>query len=232
MLDLKRSVADLVLEHSECAPIFERHRIDFCCRGNVSILEAGRAAGVQLDTLERELLLAIESRSGPPGESLRELETRELLEHIIRAHHGYLRTTLPFAAHLASKVSRVHGSRNPKLRDLEVAVVSLAEALTEHINEEEAALFPELVSETPNREKIDEAFSAMRAEHLGVSSMLESIRSRADEFVPPDWACNSYRTLLSELEKLERDTHAHVHLENHLLAPRFVVVTSHDTPRE
>ena len=38
----------------------------------------------------------------------------------------------------------------------------------------------------------------------------------------PEWGCSSYRVLMSELEALEGDVLRHVHLENHVLMPRFV----------
>jgi regulator of cell morphogenesis and NO signaling len=43
--------------------------------------------------------------------------------------------------------------------------------------------------------------------------------------LPPEWACTSYRTLLSELAALEGDVLRHVHLENHVLMPRFAAMT-------
>jgi regulator of cell morphogenesis and NO signaling len=61
----------------------------------------------------------------------------------------------------------------------------------------------------------------MLDEHLAVAAQLEQIRSASDGFVVPEWGCNSYRILCSELEQLERDTFAHVHLENYVLLPRF-----------
>ena len=54
-----------------------------------------------------------------------------------------------------------------------------------------------------------------------VAQLLERIRAASDDFTLPDWACNSYRTLFSELEQLEGDVFTHVHLENHVLRPRF-----------
>jgi regulator of cell morphogenesis and NO signaling len=63
---------------------------------------------------------------------------------------------------------------------------------------------------------------AMRHEHEAVGALLWQLRSAAASYVAPDWACNSYRTLMKELEVLEDDTLTHVHIENHVLLPRFV----------
>ena len=40
MVNPSEQVAKVVLEHSECAEVFQRHRIDFCCRGDMSIEQA------------------------------------------------------------------------------------------------------------------------------------------------------------------------------------------------
>ena len=44
----------------------------------------------------------------------------------------------------------------------------------------------------------------------------------SDDFTLPEWACNSYRTLFAELKQVESDVFTHVHIENHVLRPRFV----------
>jgi len=51
--------------------------------------------------------------------------------------------------------------------------------------------------------------------------LLERVRAAGDDFTLPPWACNSYRALFSELAQLEGDVFTHVHLENHVLRPRF-----------
>src|SRR5690606_17370878 len=107
-----QNVATVVLDHSECAPIFQRHRIDYCCHGEVSIEEAARERGIDLDALMRELDQAISERRGPQPASMAELSTEALIEHIVATHHAYLRKTLPFVRVLATKVARVHGDHN------------------------------------------------------------------------------------------------------------------------
>ncbi|AUX22839.1 uncharacterized protein SOCEGT47_033550 [Sorangium cellulosum] len=73
----------------------------------------------------------------------------------------------------------------------------------------------------PGREPSSRHFGAMRDEHLAVAKHLETIRDASDDFALPDWACGSYRALFGELQAIEQDIFQHVHLENHVLAPRF-----------
>jgi regulator of cell morphogenesis and NO signaling len=54
-----------------------------------------------------------------------------------------------------------------------------------------------------------------------VGDLLGTIRKLTAGFTIPEWGCNTYRVLMAELEALEADILRHVHLETHVLAPRF-----------
>ncbi|OGQ10156.1 MAG: iron-sulfur cluster repair di-iron protein [Deltaproteobacteria bacterium RBG_16_71_12] len=221
MLDRNRTVADTVLDHSECAPVFQHHRIDFCCGGDLSIEAAAKAKGVEVDALMAALTRAIDERSEQVGDDPRALDTPQLIERIVAKHHQYLRKALPFVQMLAAKVARVHGDHNPKLRELDVAVRELADALGPHLDEEEQQLFPALIGRAQDRPKVATLLGSMHQDHLAVAALLERVRAAGDDFTLPPWACNSYRALFSELAQLEGDVFTHVHLENHVLRPRF-----------
>lgn len=224
MLTDSQTIANIVLEHSETAEVFQRHRIDFCCRGERSVETAARERGIEPDELVRQLRHAIEERRGADqgDRNMKELTTAALVDHIVGKHHAYLRKMLPFLVPLAKKVARVHGEHNPKLLDLRDAVEELSDALLPHLDEEEQDLFPALRQTTG--EATGEAariLGTMMDDHLAVAALLERIRNASDDFTIPDWGCGSYRTLFGELQALERDTFTHVHLENHVLKPRF-----------
>jgi regulator of cell morphogenesis and NO signaling len=100
-------------------------------------------------------------------------------------------------------------------------VDTLVETLRLHLAEEEAALFPALIED-----RVEEArpmLLDMRREHEEVGVLLAQLRRAASDYAAPEWACNSYRTLMKELAALEADTLEHVHIENHVLLPRFTV---------
>lgn len=224
MLDRQQSVASLVLDHSECAAVFQKHRIDFCCRGAMTIEQAANEKKVAVELLEAELERAMQERAGASAEAdPRAMSTPALIAKIMGKHHEYLRKVLPFLVPLAAKVARVHGDHNPKLRELDACVSELSNALIAHLDEEEQAVFPALMARGTATEQSDKLLTAMMDEHLAVAALLERIRAATDEFTLPDWACNSYRTLFKELAAMESDIFAHVHLENHVLAPRFGV---------
>jgi regulator of cell morphogenesis and NO signaling len=221
MLDSSQTVATIVLDHSECGPVFQRHRIDFCCRGNVSIEAVCAQKGIDPKRLLSELDQAINNRRGERKADPRTLSTAALIAHIVLKHHEYLRETFPFVRQLASKVARVHGDHNPNLRELDEIVHALSDALLPHLDHEEQVFFPALNAKEPDRPFIAHELGMMHEEHLAAGALLERMRRVTEDFRVPDWGCKSYRTLFSELEQLEGDVLEHVHLENHVLMPRF-----------
>jgi regulator of cell morphogenesis and NO signaling len=222
MFDTRLPVATIVLEHSECAPVLARHRIDYCCKGKMPLADACAERRLDLQRVVSELETAIARRQPhAANRDPRTMSTKEVITVLIAPHHQYLHRTMPFLLQLSAKVARVHGDREPALRDVARIVESLVSTLVTHLDDEERVLFPALLDN-----RVDDArprLLDMRHEHEEVGAMLEELHAAAANYVPPEWACNSYRTLVQELEHMEADILEHVHLENHVLLPRYVL---------
>jgi regulator of cell morphogenesis and NO signaling len=217
MLDPTLPVATLVLDHSECAAVFARHRIDYCCKGQKPLAAACADLGLDVTAILAELETVMRRESAPDP---RPMSTREVIVKLIAPHHQYLHRTMPFLEGLAAKVARVHGDHQPSLREVEKRFSRLVATLRMHLADEEGNLFPALLQ---GREgDAIPMLLDMRREHEEVGEMLYALRAAAENYVPPSWACNSYRTLMSELAALEADVLEHVHVENHVLLPRYV----------
>jgi regulator of cell morphogenesis and NO signaling len=220
MLDPTLPIATLVLDHSECATVFARHRIDYCCKGQRPLADACAELGLDVAAVVSELETAIARRRRSQSSDPRALSTTQVIAKLIAPHHQYLHRTMPFLAALATKVARVHGDREPSLREVARHVDTLVETLRLHLAEEETVLFPALIE--GRVDGVTPLLLAMREEHEQVGAMLAELRRAAADFIPPAWACNSYRTLMSELAILEADVFEHVHVENHVLLPRYI----------
>lgn len=221
MLNEQTPVAQIVLDHSECAGVLQRHRIDYCCKGELPLKEACQQRGIDPRALLAELESAVFARGTSEVKDARQVPTPELIAQIVRRHHRYLREALPFLVPLAKKVARVHGAHNANLLDVRDFVEELSELMLPHIDHEEAVLFPALVSETGVEDVVAKELATMKADHHEVAAVLEKLRNAAHEYSVPEWACTSYTTLFRELVALEADIFEHVHLENHVLMPRF-----------
>ena len=147
MLDPHTPVATLVLDHAECAAVFARHRIDYCCKGQVPLAHACRDRGLDVDAVISELETAIARRQPRETEvDPRTLPTRTVIAKLIAPHHQYLHRTMPYLEVLARKVARVHGDREPSLRDVATRVEAFVETMNAHLADEEARLFPALIA--------------------------------------------------------------------------------------
>jgi regulator of cell morphogenesis and NO signaling len=223
-LDRSATVARIVTEHSATARVFQKHGIDYCCHGNVSVPEACLAARLDPEALFAELEAVLATSDGGAGEDPRALSTAALIARIVDRHHGYLRRAFPYIAPIMAKVAKVHGPRDGQLADLAATFDGLVGSLAPHLEEEEQVLFPALVARASDAGLVARELGRMHEDHLAVGDLLAKIRKLTAGFATPEWGCNTYRVLMAELEALEADILRHVHLENHVLAPRFAAV--------
>jgi regulator of cell morphogenesis and NO signaling len=154
-----------------------------------------------------------------------------LADHIVATHHRYLDEELPALVALARKVRTVHGERHVELIEVERLVSELHDDLVPHMAKEERILFPAIhalaagVRELPFG-PVANPIRVMTTEHERVGELLEDLRTvTADYRVPAD-GCASYRSLYERLETVERDTHVHVHKENHVLFPAAIALAA------
>jgi regulator of cell morphogenesis and NO signaling len=220
-LDRSATVAQIVTEHAVAARVFQKHGIDYCCHGNVTVPQACLDGQLDPEALFAELEAELAVGDVRSEEDPRSLSTAALIARIIDRHHGYLRRALPCIAPIMAKVARVHGPRDANLQRLHEAFRDLAASLGPHLDEEEEVLFPALVAPTPDLQVLKRELGRMHEDHLAVGGLLARIRALTDGFTTPEWGCNTYRFLMAELDALEADILRHVHLENHVLAPRF-----------
>jgi len=65
---------------------------------------------------------------------------------------------------------------------------------------------------------------AMQNEHEQVGDILRELRILTRDYLAPEDACGSFRSLYLGLASLEADLHLHIYLESHLLFPRAVAM--------
>ena len=199
--------------------VFARHRIDFCCGGGIPLVEVCERRGLDPEASRRR------DRCGPCRypRSRRRAGTRrpldELVRHLLTAYHAPLREELPRLEAMVRKVASVHGEREPvRLPALQAAFLALEADLTQHMDSEEAELFPPILERGVEAAP---AVAAFRDDHTEVGRLLGEIRALTDDFRLPDGACNTWSALWHGLEALETDLHHHIHLENNVLFPRL-----------
>lgn len=157
---------------------------------------------------------------------LHEASFGELCDHIVGEHHAMLRSELPRIDKLAAKVADHHGSERPSLAELRRAVAELREELLEHIDREEARLFPfcrALDNGGPGSLAAPTTRTLLMHEktHEKVHDKLAAMRELGEGYLPGRALCGGHRSLLESLDALERDLRQHIHEENDVLFPQL-----------
>jgi regulator of cell morphogenesis and NO signaling len=217
-LDRSTTLARIVTEHPAAARVFQRHGMDYCCHGHVTVAEACRGR-IDPEVVFAELEEALgRTTDREPEDDPRTLSKLALIARIVERYHGPARRALRDIAPIAAKVAAVHGDRDQRLYQLQDTFAELADALLPHLDDEENQLFPLLMGD-PGALEVRRELERMESEHVAVGTLLGQIRSVTSGFSTPDWGCSTYRRLMKELDALEADTLRHVHLENHILVP-------------
>ena len=221
-----RTVAELVAEDYTRAGVLRRLGIDFCCGGKRTVEAACDAAGVSPETLEEELATA--DRTGRSYPDPRDWDPAFLTDYIVEVHHGYVRKTLPVLRQFSEKVAMRHGEARPELPLVRDLVTELADAMEEHMADEEDDVFPRILTlvaglgngSAPTLAEVGLSVAKLEDDHDHAGALMRRIRHITGDFNPPPGACATYRATYAMLEEFEEDLHRHVHLENNVLFPR------------
>jgi regulator of cell morphogenesis and NO signaling len=222
-IDPNRTLASLVEESRTRARVFESLGLDYCCGGDQTLATACEEAGLDVDTV-RDRVAEASTQTDGDATTYEWNDLEDLADHVVDVHHDYLREELPKLEDIVGTVADVHGESHPELREVEAEFRELAAEMREHIDEEEAELFPvvgkldrgeDLSAEEV--ERLRETIRTFEEDHAATADRLERIADLTDDYAVPDDACPSYRSMLERLDHLERDTHMHVHKENNVL---------------
>jgi regulator of cell morphogenesis and NO signaling len=209
----QRQVADIAVNLPGATQVFRKHKIDFCCGGQVPLEEAAAARGEPLAAIEAELA-ALETEATDAPQS-----NEELIQHILNRYHAVHRAELPELIRLAARVEARHAGNAVVPQGIHDALVELTGALEEHMQKEEQILFPLMLA--GGHPMISAPIGRMRHEHDEHGERLARLEALAHGFELPQEACPTWRALYTGVRKLIDDVHEHVHLENNMPFARF-----------
>ncbi len=221
------TLGEIVTSQPEAARVLERFGLDYCCGGTATLDAACAERGVDPSEVEA----ALGELGEPTPADWAHMSPVELVDHLEATHHVYLHVELERLHRLADKVEAVHGERHPELAEIRSTFAHLRADLEPHLLKEERVLFPMIrelatATETPDFHcgTLRNPISVMLRDHDRAGELLARLRSLTSDYTPPADGCASYRALFDGLERLETDTHLHVHKENNLLFPAVVAM--------
>lgn len=229
-------VTDIVLRDYRAAEIFHKYEIGYCCGGKWPLKVACEARGLDPGQVRKEL-----EEATRPGHSSHSLPFEEwpldfLANYIELVHHAYLKKALPLGLEYLEKFVDGHREKFPYLDELHTAFLRLMKELLPHLQQEEEVIFPYIkqiahayYKEEPYatlfvrilRKPVEET---MLYEHEVIETILNRFRELTDGYTPPPHACISHRVTFSKLREIDGDLLQHIHLENHILFPRYLAI--------
>jgi regulator of cell morphogenesis and NO signaling len=220
-------VRDIVNEVPKTSDVFKKHRIDFCCGGNIPVSTAATEKEVNLDELMNELTDVYEkSDSTDDMDVWTDSTSEEIIQHVIEHYHRPLEEELKSLSPYVTKVSKVHGDNHPELLKVYELFYELKKELLEHTAKEESTSFPLILTldhnpEVENKAEIIDIVRELEKEHDHAGDILKELRDITSDYTLPYDACGTYTLVYKRLEMLEAHTFMHVHLENNILFPRY-----------
>jgi regulator of cell morphogenesis and NO signaling len=228
------TVGAIVAGDFRTAGVFEKHGIDFCCGGRISLTDICREKGVDPTTLLQELH-AVENTPVDRSHNYSDWALPFLADYIVNTHHAYLNENSAQIAAYANKIAEVHGGHHPEVREIAAIFATVATDMAAHLRVEEEVLFPAIkridsarrngnTPEAADLATIKETLVNLDREHQAIGDAVHSIRHLANGFVIPDDVCNTFVVTYHKLQEFEDDLHKHVHLENNILFPKAALM--------
>ncbi len=226
------TVGQIVTDTPAAARVFDDHGIDYAGGGKDPLDVACRKAGVRPDRILEEIRIAAQTDIPTDLHDWHSAPLRELISHIINAHHAFLDVQLPLLENKISRSAAMHskdkGETSVRLQQI---FSRFRDEIVRHNRREEMILFPSIIALERAAEAnwrgpkksfgfATETIQSMEGEHESVSALLAEMRRITNEFTPSANAAGRDRSLYHDLSEFEANMRRHFHLENNILFPR------------
>lgn len=222
-------IGDIVAQNYKTSEVFKAYDVDFCCKGNRTLLDLSESGQVDLEKLIAELK-NIHSEAIDPAIEFNAWPLDLLADYIEKKYHRYVEQKIPIIMEYLTKVCHVHGQNNSELQLIKEIFCASSEDLKYHMMKEEKILFPYIRKMLENERKgflyeppmfgsVNNPIKMMMDEHTTEGNRYREIALLSNNYQPPSAACNSYIMSYAMLKEFEEKLHEHIHLENNILFP-------------
>jgi regulator of cell morphogenesis and NO signaling len=228
------TVGDVATQIPAAKVAFERLGIDYCCGGNGKLRAELEEQSITVEQLIEAIQAAVFNQPGGTDRDWSAVPVAELADHILTAHHAFMKRELPRIDGLLAKVTAAHGERHGEmLGELAATFQGLRDEIQQHLAKEEEILFP-LITATDaflsgnggrpgcHCGTVLNPIRQMEHEHENAGRALARMRELTDNYRLPDDGCPTFATLYEALDSMEKDLHEHIHLENNILFPSAI----------
>lgn len=219
-----QTLASIVSDHYQTAPLFEKFHLDFCCKGKQTLASACEQKGLDLQTVVQELEELVNG-DHKKNISFSDMKAGQLVQYILIHHHFFIKQTVPQLLAYLEKINAKHGDKFPQMSRVLTLFRELSYELLSHMDKEEQILFPAITAMETNETAViafKPVIEQMLVEHNEAGDLMDQIRVLTLDYTPPENACTTFQLTLTMLKDFEANLHKHVHLENNHLFPMVV----------
>ncbi|MBK8607805.1 MAG: DUF542 domain-containing protein [Chitinophagaceae bacterium] len=134
-----KTLAQIVTNNHKAASIFEKHHLDFCCKGKRTLEQACSESDIKIEEVLKELDKA--EKTSESKTNYNELSLAQLSEHIVSTHHNYVKNEMPALLGYLQKVSSKHGDRHPEMNKVFQIFGAVKEEMEFHMQKEEMVTY-------------------------------------------------------------------------------------------
>lgn len=225
-------IGEIVALNYKTSSVFSSRKIDFCCNGNRTIKEGAESANANLNEILNQLDLVLNT-SNKTSDDFDGISLTDLIDHILNHHHTYVAKSSIEIVPFLEKISKVHGTNHPELKEIEQEFKSAVGELAMHMKKEELILFPYIKKlemafiekATINKSMFDSVASpieSMKHEHSVEGDRFAKISRLSNDYSIPEDGCSTYQVTYKLLKEFEQDLHRHIHLENNILFEKAI----------
>ncbi|WP_430885001.1 iron-sulfur cluster repair di-iron protein [Fusibacter sp. JL216-2] len=221
-------LGDIVANFPGAGDYFIKRQIDFCCGGDRPLAEGIKESGYDKETLLTEINALYKEFINDEKKYVNwaKEDKDKLIDHIMKAHHQFLREELPALSGLIFKLLGVHGENHEELFELHKLFAGLKAELESHLVKEETWLFPAVkkLEKCQNEEERNELLSLIEVledEHDTAGDALKKLREITNHYMPPADGCPTYKMTFDRLRAFEKNMFEHVHLENNVMFKEY-----------
>jgi regulator of cell morphogenesis and NO signaling len=229
-----KTIGSFVAQDFRTAAVFSKYKIDFCCKGNLTVAEVCKKQDIDPDLLLQNVYDVLQSENGSKID-FNSWPLDLLADYIEKTHHRYVEEKTNVLLPFLDKLCKVHGANHPELFRINELFVGCAGELSQHMKKEELVLFPFVkrmvktkesngILSQPSFGTVSNPIAMMMHEHDNEGERFREIAELTNNYTPPADACTTYRVTFAMLKEFEEDLHKHIHLENNILFPKAVVL--------
>lgn len=159
--------------------------------------------------------------------SFEDATNTDIVNHIVKNHHAFIKEELPEIEELVFTIYRVHFvDSGDVLEKVHRLFGRLKIEFESHMIKEERALFY-MIKDYDNHpseellENILEGIKSVEENNKKIKEILLELRKVTSDYVVPSTACPTYINTYNKIQEIEKDTKTHFDLEKNLIFARL-----------